>query len=48
MSRFAVTYTCTDYTFRSDKAEQDFAFAPRYSRQEAFQRTVEFFQKADI
>jgi nucleoside-diphosphate-sugar epimerase len=47
MSRFAVTYTCTDYTFSSLKAEQEFAFAPRYSRQEAFKRTVEFFQKAD-
>ena len=48
MSRFAVTYTCTDYTFRSRKAEQDFAFTPRYSRQEAFERTVQFFRKADI
>lgn len=48
MSRFAVSYTCTDYTFRSQKAEQDFAFTPKYSGQEAFERTVQFFRKADI
>ena len=43
MSRFAVTYTCTDYTFRSDKAKKDFGFVPKYNRKEAFDRTVEYF-----
>jgi sterol-4alpha-carboxylate 3-dehydrogenase (decarboxylating) len=44
LSRFAVTYTCTDYTFRSDKAARDFGFKPRYSSEEAFQRTVDYFR----
>ena len=45
MSRFAVTYTCTDYTFRSDRARKDFGFEPKYSRQEAFDRTVAYFRR---
>lgn len=44
MSRFAVTYTCTDYTFNSDKARRDFGFIPKYSSQEAFERTVKHYQ----
>jgi nucleoside-diphosphate-sugar epimerase len=44
MSRFAVTYTCTDYTFSSDKAKKDFGFIPKYSNKEAFDRTVEYFR----
>jgi nucleoside-diphosphate-sugar epimerase len=43
MSRFAVTYTCTDYTFGSDRAREDFGFIPKCSRQEAFDRTVAYF-----
>lgn len=45
MSRFAVTYTCTDYTFNSDRAREDFGFVPKYSREEAFDRTVTFFRE---
>lgn len=45
MSRFAVTYTCTDYTFGSEKALRDFGFVPKYSREEAFDRTVAYFRK---
>ena len=48
MSRFAVVYTCTDYTFSSDKAREDFGFIPKYEKKEAFDRTVEFFRKSDI
>jgi sterol-4alpha-carboxylate 3-dehydrogenase (decarboxylating) len=44
MSRFAVTYTCTDYTFNSGKAREDFGFVPKYNREEAFERTVAFFK----
>jgi nucleoside-diphosphate-sugar epimerase len=44
MSRFAVTYTCTDYTFNSEKARKDFGFVPKYNSQEAFDRTVEYFR----
>jgi nucleoside-diphosphate-sugar epimerase len=45
MSRFAVTYTCTDYTFRSEKAFREIGFTPKYSEQQAYQRTVEHFSK---
>jgi nucleoside-diphosphate-sugar epimerase len=44
MSRFAVTYTCTTYTFKSDKARKDFGFIPKYSSQEAFDRSMEDFR----
>jgi nucleoside-diphosphate-sugar epimerase len=46
MSRFAVTYTCTDFTFSSEKAKKDFRFVPKYSEEEAFERTVNFYRKA--
>jgi len=45
LSRFAVTYTCTDYTFRSEKATRDFSFQPKYNEEEAYQRTVEHFRR---
>ena len=45
MSRFAVTYTCTDYTFDSDKARKAFGFIPKYNKEEAFDRTVAYFSK---
>jgi nucleoside-diphosphate-sugar epimerase len=44
MSRFAVTYTCTDFTFSSAKALRDFGFRPKYTPAEAFDRTVEFYR----
>ncbi len=40
LSRFAVTYTCTDFTFSSDKAARDFGFKPKYSKEEVLERTV--------
>lgn len=46
MSRFAVTYTCTDYTFNSEKARKDFGFTPRYTHQEARERTIEYFRSS--
>jgi len=46
MSRFAVTYTCTDYTFRTEKAKKELGFKPLYSKEESFIRTVRFFRKA--
>jgi nucleoside-diphosphate-sugar epimerase len=45
MSRFAVTYTCTDYTFTAEKARKDFGFVPKYGGPEAFERTVDFFRR---
>lgn len=44
LSRFAVTYTCTDYTFNSERAREDFGFTPKYPAGEAFKRTVEHFR----
>jgi sterol-4alpha-carboxylate 3-dehydrogenase (decarboxylating) len=43
-SRFAVTYTCTDYTFTSDKARKDFGFEPKYSPEEALKRTISYYR----
>ena len=45
MSRFAVVYTCTDYTFTSEKARRDFGFIPKYSKQESFDRTVSYYKE---
>jgi nucleoside-diphosphate-sugar epimerase len=45
LSRFAVMYTCTDFTFTSDRANRDFGFSPKYSKEEAFNNTVRFFKK---
>jgi len=44
MSRFAVTYTCTSYTFSANKAANDLGFIPRYSSEEAFDRSMEDFR----
>jgi nucleoside-diphosphate-sugar epimerase len=43
-SRFAVVYTCTEYTFNSDKAARDFGFKPKYSHEEALQRTINYYK----
>jgi nucleoside-diphosphate-sugar epimerase len=43
-SRFAVTYTCTDFTFTAEKAIRDFGYRPRYSEEEAVRKTVEFYK----
>jgi nucleoside-diphosphate-sugar epimerase len=47
MSRFAVIYTCTDYTFTSHKAREDFGFMPKYKKEEAFERTIAYFRNSD-
>jgi sterol-4alpha-carboxylate 3-dehydrogenase (decarboxylating) len=43
VSRFAVTYTCTDFTFSSEQARKDFHFLPKYSHQEALERTITYY-----
>ena len=45
LSRFAVMYTTTDFTFTADKARRDFGFAPKYGHDDAIARTVDFFRK---
>jgi nucleoside-diphosphate-sugar epimerase len=44
MSRFAVIYTCVDFTFSSEKAKKDFGFVPKYSVEAAFERTVGYYK----
>lgn len=44
-SRFAVTYTCTDFTFSSKKAFEDFNYQPKYSTEDALQKTINFYSK---
>lgn len=44
-SRFAVIYTCSDFTFSSEKARTDFNFVPKYNAEEAYRKTVEHFKK---
>jgi len=43
-NRFAVVQTCVDHTFVSDKAEADFGYTPIVSKEEAFARTLKWFQ----
>ena len=45
LSRFAVMYTCTNFTFNSDKAKRDFGFVPKYSKQTALENTIRYFKK---
>jgi len=44
-SRFAVDYTCTDFTFSSAKAERDFGYKAKYTHDEALERTIAFYKK---
>ena len=45
LSRFAVMYTTTDFTFTADKAQHDFGFTPKYGPEEAMANTVDYFRK---
>jgi len=45
VSRFSVTYLCTSFTFSTLRAKQDFGFSPKYSEQEAFERTVSYYRQ---
>lgn len=43
-SRFAVRYTCNDFTFNTVKARRDFGFEPKYPHTVAFEETVKFYR----
>ncbi len=45
LSRFAVNYTCTDFTFNSKRAEEDFGFKPKYTEEEAIEITADYYKK---
>jgi nucleoside-diphosphate-sugar epimerase len=44
-SRFAVIYTCSNFTFSSKKASEILNYYPKYSDQEAFALTTRFFRE---
>ena len=46
-SRFAVIYTCSDFTFTAKKAEKDFGFKPKYSHRESFDLTVSHYNRTN-
>ena len=44
VTRFAVDFVCLDFTFRSDKARRELGYAPVYTEEEAFARTIDYFR----
>ena len=42
-SRFAVLYTCLDFTFTSQKALEDFNFQPKYNHKESLKNTIDYY-----
>ena len=44
LSRFAVNYTCTDFTFDSKRAEEHWGFRPKYNEEEAMEMTAEYYR----
>lgn len=43
-NRFAVIQTCIDHTFNHKKAKRDFGYTPIVSKEEAFDRTLDWFR----
>ena len=46
-SRFAVDYTCTDFTFTADKAKEDFNYHAKYELEEAISRTSNYYKNRE-
>jgi len=46
-SRFAVIYTCSDFTFTADKAARELGYKPRYNEKEAMEFTIASFKRPD-
>ena len=44
-SRFAVIYTCTDFTFNSNRAKADFGWSPKYTTRQAIENTINYYSK---
>jgi nucleoside-diphosphate-sugar epimerase len=47
-SRFAVIYTCNNFTFNSNKAKADFGWEPKYSTPEAIENTISYYKKLNL
>jgi sterol-4alpha-carboxylate 3-dehydrogenase (decarboxylating) len=45
-SRFAVVYTCNDFTFTSNRAKADFGWQPKYSTPDAIENTIHHYRKS--
>lgn len=45
LSRFALSYLDNDFTLVGDKARRDFGFVPKYSPEEAKERTAEWIRR---
>ncbi len=43
-SRFAVIYTCSDFTFTSEKALRELGYRPKYNEKEAMGKTITSFK----
>lgn len=48
VSRFAVCFVCQDHTYKSDKAARLLGYAPIYSKEEAFERTIASFRSPTL
>ena len=44
-SRFAVAYTCSDFTFSSNKASRELGYQPKYNEKEAMEKTIASFRR---
>jgi len=44
LSRFAVNYTCNDFTFRTDKASREFGYTPLFGEEEALEKTIAYYR----
>ena len=44
-SRFAVTYTCTDFTFKPTRAVKELGFVPKYDEETVFNNVVAYYKK---
>jgi nucleoside-diphosphate-sugar epimerase len=44
-SRFAVVYTCSNFTFNSNRAKKDFGYTPKYPTSVALSKTIEHYRK---
>jgi nucleoside-diphosphate-sugar epimerase len=44
-SRFAVTYTCTDFTFKATRAEKELGFVPKYDEETVYKSIASYYKK---
>lgn len=47
-SRFAVIYTCNNFTFNSNRAKNDFGWEPKYSADQSIENTISYYKKLNL